>query len=125
MKMRENHCQAATIHGEIVKSPVQQTQRRIAPSAGIDQKRLATVEHQKAVSRLRELVFDGETNLIDTRVIVHANDDIWGSRRHRSVESHHQPKRYSTPMVGRGLSHLLTMVSPQMMRQVPHSRQPA
>ena len=35
------------------------------------------------------------------------------------------PKRYSTPMVGWGFSHFLTMVPSQAMRQVPHSRQPA
>ena len=35
------------------------------------------------------------------------------------------PNRYSTPMVGRGFSHFLTMVPSQAMRQVPHSRQPA
>ena len=35
------------------------------------------------------------------------------------------PKRYSTPIVGPGNSHFSTMVSPQAMRHVPHSRQPA
>ena len=46
------------------------------------------------------------------------------AKLHREGRSPY-PKRYSTPMVGWGFSHFLTMVPSQAMRQVPHSRQPA
>ena len=40
-------------------------------------------------------------------------------------ETRAYPKRYSTPIVGPGLTHFSTIVPPQAMRHVSHSRQPA